>query len=284
MKHKHIFYIPALVLAVSMLFGCGELAQQVQDGPGAQPSAPTTDGATVDDGTATDLTLPSEDTGVFGQPSAPDSASSQPDGADAGQAARRAPWDALDPMAWLQQHDIAISPQGSHTFTCWGGDRDWNAVGDFTAGVQVSVTESTDGVQAGQKTVTATFSLRLDDNPGDTALFWTSAFDRYTGASFEFAGDAVQPDLPAGFVRLPVGDGHCDVALSFHDSGDYPALVRTVTVTCPADYDGTVFQLGYSSAELSDAALPFETSGEAYTIDQLPNYGSGYLYFSCSDQ
>ena len=57
------------------------------------------------------------------------------------------------------------------------------------------------------------------------------------------------------------------------------------TVTCPEDYDGTVFQLGYSDMQINQANSEIDYS-QPYMIDQLPGYGTNghdFYYFSASD-
>lgn len=194
-----------------------------------------------------------------------------------------------EPADWLEEHGIAVSPQGDFQCNLYGyaGDAS-NPTGDFLADMNVSITETTEGVEDGFKKVSALFVINASNNTGDHCKYWSSAFDRYTGTSFEFdnAGTyTLKGDYAAkeGFVAVQNGDEYYDVSIAFETDNQYPILYKTVTVTCPVDYDGTVFQIGYVSPELDEKNSQIDYAARLYTIDELPYYGDGYLYFTMTN-
>ena len=54
---------------------------------------------------------------------------------------------------------------------------------------------------------------------------------------------------------------------------------RTITITCPTDYDGTVFMVGYSSRALAEQ-LDFEAlASRKIPVDELPFLKSRMPYY-----
>lgn len=196
-----------------------------------------------------------------------------------------------EPADWLEEHGIAITPQGDCQVTFLGYTKDGDEkipAGDFVADVNVSISETTEGVEEGFKKVSVLFARDASNNPGTGSWSWTSAFDRYTGTSFEFdntvtytsAGDHKARE---GFVTIQNGDVYYDVSVAFETDNQAPITYLTITVTCPIDYDGAVFQIGYSSPELIEQNNQIDYSARLYTIDELPYHGDGYLYFTMTD-
>ena len=90
-----------------------------------------------------------------------------------------------EPSDWLEANGIIISPQGDFQCNMYGYDYDTSeATGDFLADVNVVISETTDGVDEGFKKVVAVFTEDVSNSAG-TYMAWHSAFDRYTGTSFE---------------------------------------------------------------------------------------------------
>lgn len=187
---------------------------------------------------------------------------------------------------WIAEHGIVVSPLGDCQVTMGGYDSESGEIkGDFTADVNVTVSESTEGAADGFKKVSALFTIDAADCTGDGILFWCSAFDRYTGTSFEFdntvnyqlQGEHTTPD---GFITIKREDAYYDVAVEFETENEGTLIYKTITVTCPEDYDGTVFQIGKDSLEQMTQNSEIDYAARLYTIEELPYYGDGYCYFT----
>ncbi len=190
---------------------------------------------------------------------------------------------------WSTKQGITVTPQGDCLVEMGGYDAASGQItGDFTADVAVSISESTEGVADGFKKVSAVFSIDAGNCTGDGILFWCSAFDRYTGTSFEF-DSAVNQQLDGehtaqdGFVTIQNGDETYDVSVEFMTEGEGNQVTKTVAVICPADYEGAMFQIGKDSLEQMMENSEIDYAARLYTIDELPYYGDGYLYFTKSD-
>lgn len=197
------------------------------------------------------------------------------------------------PKDWFEAHGIEITPQGDFTYTTMAANNNHVDVGTFEVLGNVVITESTDGVEEGYKEVkmleTDDLSAVYDIADSSGYKSWRSAFDRYTGISFEFDSTATYTDRgqssnKAGFVTIFNGDTSYDVSISFEIVNEYPIATHIITVTCPVDYDGVVFQIGYSDSELFEANQEIDYAARLYTIDELLFYGDGYYYFSYSNE
>lgn len=190
---------------------------------------------------------------------------------------------------WSTKQGIAVTPQGDFQVEMGGYDAASGEItGDFTADVKVSISETTEGVADGFKKVSAVFAIDASQCTGDGILFWCSVFDRYTGTSFEF-DSAVNEQLDAehtaqdGFVTIQNGDESYDVSVEFMTEGEGYHVTKTVAVTCPADYEGVMFQIGKDSLEQMVKNSEIDYAARLYRIDELPYYGEGYLYFTKTD-
>lgn len=190
---------------------------------------------------------------------------------------------------WSAKQGIIVTPQGDCQVEMGGYDAASGEItGDFMADVKVSISETTEGTAEGFKKVSAVFSIDAGNCTGDGILFWCSAFDRYTGTSFEF-DSAVNQQLDGehtaqdGFVTIQNGDEFYDVSVEFMTEGEGYQVTKTVAVTCPADYEGAMFQIGKDSLEQMMKNSEINYAERLYTIDELPYYGEGYLYFTKSD-
>lgn len=184
---------------------------------------------------------------------------------------------------------IQITPQGDCRVEMGAYDStSGEFTEDFMADVKVSISETTEGVADGFKKVSALFTIDASGCTGDGVLFWCSAFDRYTGTSFEF-DSAVNEKLDGehtaqdGFVTVRDGDESYDVSVEFMTESEGYVLSKTVAVTCPADYEGVMFQIGKDSLEQMLKNSEIDYAARLYTIDELPYWGDGYLYFTVTD-
>lgn len=190
---------------------------------------------------------------------------------------------------WSTKQGISVTPQGDCQVIMGGYDAASGEItGNFTADVNVSISESKEGVADGFKKVSAVFSIDAGNCTGDGILFWCSAFDRYTGTSFEF-DSAVNQKLDGehtaqeGFVTIQNGNETYDVSVKFMTEGEGYQITKTVAVVCPVDYEGVMFQIGKDSLEQMVENSEIDYAAKLYTIDELPYYGDGYLYFTKTD-
>ena len=188
---------------------------------------------------------------------------------------------------WFDEQKLSITPQGKITYVTGAGDEGEPAE-EIHPSCNVSITETTEDCPEGYKKVVASFESDFSECSNKHFWLWVSAFDRYTGTSFEF--DNTHMSLEAGesasiegAVLIRYGDDSYDVKMEFSGGNDFPIWTDHLTVTCPVEYDGTVFQIGYWDAELSDQNDKMDYATQLYTIDQTPAYdnnGHDYYYFS----
>lgn len=188
--------------------------------------------------------------------------------------------------------DFEISPRGGYFITFAGYDEDGKYLSDFSAHVDANVTEEADPDHPGYKTVIGTFKMDLSANPGAIYWNWVSAFDRESGISFECAAEknaySADPTLAyegLGVLELPGADGGTkEIRMKIDTENNYPEVTDKVTVYCPEDYDGTVFQIGYISEAELNAYGSLRPAEEFVTIGQLPNIGEEMYYFTAEDK
>lgn len=274
MKKKFLTLIVTAAVSVCVLAGCGSSAERV-DGDNV---------AIVEADDAADM----ENVGEVSNETEDTSLETEPEKTETLEEVKESE---PEPTDWLEANGIIISSQGDFQCNLYGFDYDTSeATGDFWADVNVVISETTDGVDDGFKKVSAVFTQDMSNNTGNGYDKWISAFDRYTGTSFEFDSSMGtlftqkgQQTADEGFATIQNGDEYYDVSLAFKVDNQYPIIYDTLTVTCPVDYDGTVFQIGYSSPELAEKDSQIDYSARLYTIDELPHYGDGYLYFTMSN-
>lgn len=189
---------------------------------------------------------------------------------------------------WSAKQGITVTPQGDCQVEMGGYDAASNELtGDFMADVNVAISESTVDVTDGYKKVSAVFVIDVSNCTGDGILYWCSAFDRYTGTSFEFDSAVNQqlntPATQDGFVTIQNGDETYDISVEFMTEGKGTFFTQKITVTCPADYEGAMFQIGTSSLEQLTKNAEIDYAARLYTIDELPFFGGEYLYFTMTN-
>lgn len=257
----------AAVLALALLTGCS--SKPPMENGGAVSSAPTAPSAVSSAPSAESTASSAESTA----PSAELSAPSEP---------------AAD---WLSSSGLQVTPQGSHTIPLQSVESLGDAQGvDFDANFTVSITETREGVGPNEKMVTCLFTFDFSNNPLSIVNHWTSAFDRYSGTSFEFSSGVTatgrgETNTRSGYAQIPLDDGsYADVSIEFTTNSDYPIVEKTISVICPADYDGTVFQIGYDCAEKAEATAGVMAEEKLHRVDEMPYVGDGYMYFSATDR
>lgn len=190
---------------------------------------------------------------------------------------------------WSAKQGITVTPQGDCLVEMGGYNTSTGEItGNFMADVNVEISESTVDVTDGYKKVSAVFTIDASNCSGDGVLFWCSAFDRYTGTSFEF-DSAVNTQLDGehtaqdGFVPIQNGDETYDVSVEFMTEGEGTLITKTIAVTCPVDYEGVMFQLGKDSLEQMTKNAEIDYAARLYTINELPYYGEAYRYFTITN-
>ena len=273
-------FLLAAAVSAFLLAGCGNTAKPVDSG--SVVTAEEKDGADAAqeaDVEEEPVTEASEEADVAEEPGT----GNEPEEADAGQEPEESAVPEEEPeqetVNWLEEHGIAITPQGDWPVNLYGYDsyvEDY--VCDFEAGVNVAISETIEGADEGFKKVTAVYTVDMSNMPEEvTGCRWnTSSFDRYTGTYFR--GNAKTKNA----VRI--GDEYYDIRTEWETVSNWPLSTVTYTVTCPADYDGTVFQFGYTSPELSAENDKNDYTARLYTMDEMPYYGEGYLRFTLTDE
>ncbi len=181
--------------------------------------------------------------------------------------------------SFFEQKQLVITPQGEVTINTTATDKDGNTV-DVAEPVNVDISERAD--QPGQKVVEATFEMDMTVVPeGYNLSSWQLAFDRYTGISFEYYDPEGEQEQPSP-VSFEYNGQQIEVQMGYSTEYDEETGILTVViyVVCPEDYDGTVFQIGYSDPSIDEADADWPYSERLYTIDELPGFDSnGHEYF-----
>lgn len=190
---------------------------------------------------------------------------------------------------FLKEKKLTVTPQGDFSYLTGTFDYTDNLntkdAGETTVRANIIINQTTVGAPEGYRLIQAT----VTENPEDVqlgAITWISAFDRYTGYSFEADAAALpsgEADLPDSFA-LPTADGSGTLPISFSVDSVSPGNITVATVIAPVDYDGTVFQVGRSSLALSDQSNAIDFGARLYTVDELPYFGADYCYFTPSNQ
>ncbi len=184
---------------------------------------------------------------------------------------------------FIEDNDLTLSPQGAFSFDTKAYDGDGNEL-ELVENVDVAITETACEDREGYKIVEAVFEVDLSQLPeGYRFASWQLAFDKYTGTSFEYY-ESAEAEQPCEFTFDCRGDD-VDVQMAYDASRDDEKGILTIIimVTCPEDYDGTVFQMGYSDAKINEADQDWPYYERLYTIDELPGFNSNghdYYYFS----
>ena len=209
-----------------------------------------------------------------------------------------------EPATWFEAQDLTITPQGDFDLdTEWlYADDSLSVSGSTTVPCSVSITETTEGVDEGYKKVVAEFVIDYTDkffyDYGDFYAYpqngvdnypstWISAFDRYTGVSFEPGDNTVAVEYEGKTYDITC-TFDWDIVATYEDDVE-AADYCTVTVICPVDYDGTVFYIGHGNGGESNvgAGQDIDFTKKLYTIDELPCYitnGFPYYFFSLNNK
>ena len=192
---------------------------------------------------------------------------------------------------WLQEHGISITPQGDFVVTAGLIDGNKDA-GDIEVPTNVSISENTEGCESGYKKVVISCTCDVSAAEGKTSAIWNSVFDRYTGISFENTSipvvntDMGESSSNAQSLNLTIDGKDYDIYMDHTHENNFPKTVDKITITCPEDYDGAVFQVGYGSLELMGKLGGVDFGSKVYTVDEIPFFdsnGHGYFYLTYSN-
>lgn len=186
---------------------------------------------------------------------------------------------------FMDKHDLQLSKQGEFSFMT--GQHDGEAdQGEFQVHSNIVISEAPSETKAEYKEVTATIISDVSGSGDLKYSLWHSAFDMYTGTSFEFTGESpVDGAENLGNVSFDYNGRTYDVTMLYEVEFDEEKqeLAVTIKVTCPADYNGTVFQVGYSDLAITDMNHNVDYASRLHTLDELPGFntnGHEYFYFS----
>ena len=197
-------------------------------------------------------------------------------------------------VAWIDEQDIRISRKRSVSFTTAINDGEQD-IGEINVVCNVDFGDWNDDLPEGYKRVMCFMTSDVSESLGKGGGFLADGvFDRYTGTVFEFEegvpASAESPDRE-GFARIEYGEKTWDIAVEtlidsdMDDDGNL-FVYKSIIVTCPEDYDGAVFYVGYDDMELNGAYEKLNFTKRLYTFDRLPFLGSGhdYYYFTESNR
>ena len=170
--------------------------------------------------------------------------------------------------AWFEQKGLTEATQKSFKMkTMMADPKTGKEVREVELPVTFELEEERASSKKGYKEVAATFTMDTNVTEGKyVCLGWYSAFDSYSGISFESAGKGV-----------------FDITMECKWSTiSYPMQSVTIVVTCPEGYDQTIFYCGYENLAMHTAWKKLDMEKNSYTIDELPYFadkGKGYYFF-----
>lgn len=189
------------------------------------------------------------------------------------------------PTSWIEEQGIVTAPSGSGTFhtNMKNADRTQNiGVVDIPYTIKVEEIRGVD--KKGYKRVVATFVEDCTPSNDEIVADWITAFDAYTGFSFEkndetimvWDGEDVNRE---NAITIEHNGTQYDVLMYKEATNRWPIVEYKITVICPEDYDGAVFQVGGSSVEQADMLSQVDFNSRLWLISELPYYGEGYYYY-----
>lgn len=178
---------------------------------------------------------------------------------------------------FLTENGLTITPNGSMTIQVakYGSDE----LTDLAVTTSVeTVASSEDGYSD------TTFTVVADKNLDNSGVSYNiSAFDRYTGTSYE-------SELTTALIGG--GSSHNDVCVFDVDGQQYDCSTdvkqngNTVTVTVhhPSNYDGVVFLLGKLTATQTDAYNAVDFNNTFTVADHADVFIDGQYFFTATDK
>ncbi|MBO4373873.1 MAG: hypothetical protein J5829_02090 [Lachnospiraceae bacterium] len=191
---------------------------------------------------------------------------------------------------YLDAHGMQFTKPGDFTFITAMHDEEKDT-GDIEIKafvVELGETGEPEGedLPEGFKQVKAVFRYDLSASNGEAGTLMDGVFDGYSGVSFEFEDGeprynqhADVADVPEGYNRITANGKTYDIKLWEDTEVNYPEMVRTFVLTCPKDYDGAVFYVGYGSMEIKDKYDKVDKTKGLLTMDELPYFKNGHDYY-----
>ena len=280
MKRKMLMSMLAAALSASLLAGCGSRAKPADSGSVATAEEEDgVDAAQEADVEEEPVTEASEEADIAEEPGA----GNEPEEADAGQEPEESavPEEEpeQEPVSWLEEHGVTITPQGDSSVRFYSYDSyPEDYVDDFMADVNVAISETTEGAEEGFKKVVVECTYDVSNNP-DACTNWMYSygiFDRDTGVYFR--SDAKTKDA------VEIEGEYFDVRTKWNKVEQYPIYHATYTLDCPADYDGAVFLFGYHTSEMKEIFNQIDFTAGLYTLDELPYDMESLRYWTLTDE
>ncbi len=178
---------------------------------------------------------------------------------------------------FLEENGLTVTPNGSMTIKVAKYDSDELTDLAVTTSVE-TVASSEDGYSD------TTFTVVADKNLDNSGVSYNiSAFDRYTGTSYE-------SELTTALIGG--GSSHNDVCVFDVDGQQYDCSTDvkqngdtvTVTVHHPTNYDGVVFLLGKLTATQNNAYSTVDFSKAFTVMDYKDVFVDGQYFFTATDK
>lgn len=184
---------------------------------------------------------------------------------------------------FLAENGLTVTPNGSMTIPL--------AVMNTDDMIDVPITTSVETVASSEEGYSDT-TLKVDiDAKAAAGQYYTcnvSAFDRYTGTSYESKPTSLGTNngsMHENVVVVDVDGTQYDCALTadMNMDSDYIQHV-TVTVHHPSDYNGVVFVFGGQTATQSTAYNAIDTSKTFTIADYSDVFIDGQYFFTATDK
>ena len=190
---------------------------------------------------------------------------------------------------WLSKQGITITKQDSFKSfisTIYHYEKD-DPLTSYTLEeveipMDVSIEETTKDCERGYKKVILTTHMDISVSGKEGLVYYISPFDRYTGTEF------YNPEQKHAYELTIEYEGkEYDITSTEGTKLDDMILTRIITVDCPKDYDGTVFEVGYANIEMLNEYKESELRHRIRRIDEMPFYitnGHQYYYFTYNNK
>lgn len=179
-----------------------------------------------------------------------------------------------DGVTWFEQKGLKFTECGNFKMNLLSGGQ----IIQVPAKIEI---ETNYDCEDGWKNIVATTEISIGQAAG--FHFWTSSFDKYTGASFEFQnGSNSLYDgcniINEGDVQVVIGEYDYTFHICEHITLEDNVTMIVYTITCPYEYDGTVLQYGYCD-EMGSTNHDFN-SGKIWLADDFTDMYGYYDYFT----
>lgn len=178
---------------------------------------------------------------------------------------------------FLTKNGLTVTPNGSMTIKVAKYDSD-----ELT---DLAVTTSVETVASSEEGYSdTTFTVTADKNLDNSGVSYNiSAFDRYTGTSYEsklttalLGGGASHDNV----CVLDVDGTQYDCSMDAKQNGN----TVTLTVHHPSNYDGVVFLLGKLTATQTDAYNAVDFNNTFTVADHADVFIDGQYFFTATDK